>query len=89
MNSLNKIERLLREFLNEWKLQREEAKKAATRDQLLDASTTMFMLQVGERTLYNYVHQGKLICEKRGKANFYLESSVLDLLNRGNKPPVV
>jgi len=89
MNSLNRIESLLQKLLDEWKLQREEAKKAAARDPLLDTQTTMFMLRVGERTLYNYVSRGKLVCEKRGMANFYRESSVLALLNKGKKPPVV
>jgi len=89
MNSLNRIESLLQKLLDEWKLQREEARKAAARDPLLDAATTMFMLRVGERTLFNYVSRGKLISEKRGKANFYRESSVIALMNKGKKPPVV
>lgn len=39
-------------------------RKAALRDLLLYATTTMFMLRVGKRALYNYVAQDKLICEK-------------------------
>lgn len=73
----------MREFLQLWKAQQEEMRKAALRDPMLDSATVMFMLQVGERTLYNYVAQGKLICEKRGQANFYLESSVLALMRKG------
>lgn len=82
--SLLKIIALLQEFLEVWKSHQEEIRKAASKDPLLDSATTMFMLRVGERTLFNYVSQGKLICEKRGNANFYLESSVLALMKREN-----
>jgi len=80
--SLLLIVALLTELLQLWKEKREEERLAALRDPLLDSATTMFMLKVGERTLYNYVSQGKLVCEKRGQANFYRESSVLALMNR-------
>lgn len=80
--SLLRIITLLQEFLEAWKEHREEERRAALRDPLLDSATVMFMLKVGERTLYNYVSQGKLVCEKRGQANFYLESSVLALMNK-------
>ncbi|TCC99860.1 helix-turn-helix domain-containing protein [Pedobacter psychroterrae] len=72
----------MREFLQLWKAHQEEMRMAALRDPLLNSETTKFMLQVGERTLYNYVAQGKLTCEKRGQANFYLESSVLALMRK-------
>ena len=80
--SLLKIIALLQEFLEAWKAQREVERVAALKDPLLDSATVMFMLRVGDRTLFNYVKQGKLICEKRGNSNFYLESSVLALMNK-------
>ena len=85
MDSMRNIEALLREFLEAWKQYREEVRVDASRDPLLDSATTQFMLRVGERTLYNYVSQGKLVCEKRGLANFYLESSVLAQMKKLNR----
>ena len=82
IRNLLRIIALLEEMLRLWEEQREEAKRAAARDPLLETTTTKFMLQVSERTLFNYVSQGKLICEKRGLANFYLESSVLELMKK-------
>lgn len=73
---------LLREFLKVWKAHQEEIRKAAEREVWHDPTTTMFMLRVGERTLNNYVRSGKLESKKIGKANFYLESSVLALMKK-------
>ncbi len=80
--SLLKIIALLQEFLQVWKAHQEEMRKLAAREVWHDATTTMFMLRVGERTLNNYVRSGKLQSKKIGKANLYLESSILKLVNQ-------
>ncbi len=68
---------LLREFIQIWKAHHEEIKKLAEREIWHDTATATRMLRVGERTLNNYVRNGKLESKKIGKANLYLESSLL------------
>lgn len=53
----------------------------ANKETWLDSQTVKHMLRKGDRTLFNYVQTGKLICKKIGGANFYLQSSVMGLLN--------
>ena len=80
--SLLTIIALLREFLEVWKAHHEEIRKAAEKEVWYDPETTRNMLRVGDRMLNNYVRSGKLISKKIGKANLYLESSILRLINR-------
>jgi len=72
---------LLELFYQEYQQVRSERILAAQQEVWLDAYTTRMMLRVTERTLYNYVQQGKLVARKRGATNFYLQSSVLALMN--------
>lgn len=76
---LLRIEKLLIQYFEDQRAHLLELKEASRREVWLDTATTKFTLQVGDRMLYNYVSQGKLISEKRGIANVYLESSVLEL----------
>ena len=68
---------LLREFIQIWKAHHEEMRKLAEREIWHDTATATRMLRVGERMLNNYVRSGKLESKKIGKANLYLESSLL------------
>lgn len=79
---LLRIEMLLNTQFQEIIRQYEEQKKTESTERWLDSATVKLMLRVGDRTLYNHVHNKKLISEKRGLANFYLESSVLDLMEK-------
>ena len=79
---LKQILYLLEAFIEERRREQLELKLAAQKEIWLDSTTTMFMLRVGDRQLYNYVRSGKLISRKRGAANTYLESSVLSLMNK-------
>ena len=74
---------LLREFIQLWKAHHEEMRKLAEKEIWHDTATATRMLRVGERTLNTYVRSGKLESKKIGKANLYLESSLLELM--GNK----
>jgi len=74
--SFKRLEALLRDY---FEFRRREI-EAARVDVWLDSQTTQFMLKRGPRALYDLVKAGKLICDKRPAGNFYLESSVLDLL---------
>ena len=73
---------LLREFLQLWRTHQEEMRKLAEREIWHDTATATRMLRVGERTLNNYVRSGKLESKKIGKANLYLESSLLELMEK-------
>ncbi|WP_316813243.1 helix-turn-helix domain-containing protein [Pedobacter heparinus] len=77
---LIRIERLLRQHFKEQREHLEEMKKAAEKDHWLDSATVKQMLRISDRTLYEYTRKGKLVCEKRGSVNFYLEASVLKLV---------
>lgn len=77
IRSLLIIIALLREFIQLWKAHHEEMRKLAEREIWHDTATATRMLRVGERTLNNYVRNGKLESKKIGKANLYLESSLL------------
>ena len=82
VRNLSIIIALLREFLQLWKAHHEEMRKLAEREIWLDTATATRMLQVGERTLNNYVRSGKLESKKIGKANLYLESSILAVMKK-------
>lgn len=73
---------LLREFIQIWKAHHEEMRKLAGREIWHDTATTTRMLRVGERMLNNYVRSGKLESKKIGKANLYLESSILAIIDK-------
>ena len=73
---------LLEKYFNDRRKELLEIKQAAEKDQWLCTHTVTLMLRKSERTLFNYVRTEKLICKKIGKANFYLESSVLKLKER-------
>lgn len=77
---LLRIERLLCLHVKEQRQHLEEMKKAAEKDHWLDSATVKQMLRISDRTLYEYARKGKLVCEKRGSVNFYLEASVLKLV---------
>ena len=82
IRSLLIIIALLREFIQVWKAHHEEMRKLAEREIWHDAATATRMLRVGERTLNNYVRCGKIESKKIGKANLYLESSLLGLMEK-------
>ena len=73
---------MLREFLELWKAHHEAIRRAAEKEVWYDPETTRNMLKVGDRMLNNYVRSGKLVSKKIGKANLYLESSILSLINK-------
>lgn len=77
---LLRIERLLRQHFAEQRAHLEEMKRAAEKDHWLDSATVKHMLRISDRTLYEYTRKGKLVCRKRGSINFYLEASVLKLM---------
>ncbi|TCD02722.1 helix-turn-helix domain-containing protein [Pedobacter psychroterrae] len=82
IRSLLIIIALLREFIQLWKAHHEEMRKLAEREVWHDTATATRMLRVGERTLNNYVRSGKLESKKIGKANLYLESSLLEVMEK-------
>jgi hypothetical protein len=79
---LQQIFELLQQFIDEKRQERADDLKAARKEVWLDGGSTKLILRVSDRTLYNYVRQGKLVHAKRGLANYYLESSVMAMLNR-------
>ena len=76
---LLRIEHLLTLYFEAQRAHLLELKEASMREVWLDSTTTRTELKISDRTLYNYASQGKLISEKRGMLNVYLESSVLEL----------
>jgi len=81
---LKRILLLLETYFEEQRVEQRLMKEASTRDNWLDCHTAKMMLRKGDRTLFNYVQAGKLISKKVGGANFYLESSVMNILNGHN-----
>jgi|GEM_PF-6820118 len=79
---LLRIESVLIAFVEHSMQHHRKMQKATKKKRWLDAATAKFMLGIGDRMLYNYVKRGDLICEKRGNANVYLESSILKLLKK-------
>ena len=77
---LLRIELLLRLYFEQHSIYLLEMKLAAEKDHWLDSATVKQMLRISDRTLYDYVRKGKLVCEKRGAVNFYLEASVLKVM---------
>jgi hypothetical protein len=77
---LLRIELLLRLYFEQHSNHLLEMKLAAEKEHWLDSATVKQMLRISDRTLYEYVRKGKLVCEKRGAVNFYLEASVLKLM---------
>ena len=77
---LLRIERLLLRYFKEHHQHLLKMKLAAEREYWLDSATVKQMLRISDRTLYEYVRKGKLVCQKRGAVNFYLEASVLKLM---------
>jgi hypothetical protein len=78
---LKRILALLEIYFEERRAEQLQASLLANKDSWLDCQTVKLMLRKGDRTLFNYVQRGKLICKKIGGANFYLESSVRKFLN--------
>jgi len=83
LNILKQILALLQLYFEERRREQLALRLAQQQDVWLDAGTVKQILRVGDRMLYNYVQQGKLICTKRGLANYYLEASVM-ALKKGN-----
>ncbi|MBB5438561.1 hypothetical protein HDC92_002237 [Pedobacter sp. AK017] len=77
---LKRILALLEIYFEERRAEQQQLKMAALEDNWLDCQTVKLMLRKGDRTLFNYVQNGKLICKKIGGANFYLQSSVMKFL---------
>lgn len=77
---LKRILALLEIYFEERRAEQLQLKLAANKENWLDCQTVKLMLRKGDRTLFNYVQNGKLICKKVGGANFYLESSVMEYL---------
>ncbi|WP_133578353.1 DNA-binding protein [Pedobacter metabolipauper] len=82
---LRGIDSNLRLLFEEMQSYHSALKLAAEKDHWLDSTTVKFMLRVSDRTLYTYVRNGKITVEKRGAANFYLESTVIKLMNNSGR----
>lgn len=82
---LKRILALLEIYIEERKAEKMQTILAASKENWLDCQTVKLMLRKGDRTLFNYVQNGKLTCRKIGGANFYLESSVMKFLNGPEK----
>lgn len=80
---LKKILRLLEMYLEEQRAAQLLIRQNAMKENWLDCQTVKLMLRKGDRTLFNYVQRGKLVSKKIGGANFYLESSVMEILRGG------
>jgi hypothetical protein len=80
---LKRILALLEIYFEEHRATQLQASLMAKKDNWLDCQTVKLMLRKGDRTLFNYVQNGKLISKKIGGANFYLESSVMKFLSEG------
>ena len=80
--TLTRIEMLLSIYCDRSLFYQKKAHKSRKKKRWLDASTTKFMLGIGDRMLYNYVKRGDLVSEKRGNANVYLESSISKFLKK-------
>ncbi|MNK94130.1 hypothetical protein D3C87_1143220 [compost metagenome] len=81
---LKRIEFMLQTYFEEQRAARLQMYEAANKEKWLDSQTVKLMLRKGDRTLFNYVQSGKLISKKIGGANFYLQSSVMNFLERTN-----
>lgn len=82
---LKRILALLEIYFEERRAEQRQLTLAASKENWLDCQTVKLMLRKGDRTLFNYVQNGKLICKKVGGANFYLESSVMKFLDGSQK----
>ena len=81
---LKRIHFLLETYVEEQRAARLQMYEAANKEKWLDSQTVKLMLRKGDRTLFNYVQSGKLTSKKIGGANFYLQSSVMNFLERTN-----
>ncbi|TCC97198.1 hypothetical protein FBD94_16795 [Pedobacter hiemivivus] len=79
---LKRILLLLETYAEERRAERLQMQIAADKERWLDCQTVKLMLRKGDRTLFNYVKNGKLVSKKIGGTNFYLQSSVMNFLER-------
>ncbi|WP_256003294.1 helix-turn-helix domain-containing protein [Pedobacter deserti] len=80
---LEKIIQLLETHFEELRQERQETLLARNKDVWLDSDTVQRMLRVTDRTLFNYIKQGKLVSVKRGHVRYFQEASVLALMEKG------
>ena len=79
---LQQIIALLSELVLQHKLQLIPISDQNVQQTWIDQRTTMHMLMRTERQLFRYVKEGSLVSKKIGQSNVYLESSILELVDK-------
>lgn len=79
---LQQILIVLYEILSQQKLQLVSFENSISADNWIDQRTAMHMTMRSERQLFRYVKNGQLITKKIGNTNVYLESSILNIINK-------
>jgi hypothetical protein len=79
---LQQILGVLLEILSQQKLQLIPIDNFIRPDNWIDQRTAMHMTMRSERQLFRYVKNGNLITKKIGNSNVYLESSILNIVNK-------
>lgn len=81
---LQQIISLLSELLLQHKLQLIQIPNQSLKQRWIDQRTAMHMLMRSDRQLQRYAKEGILISKKIGRSAWYLESSILDFIERSD-----